>query len=90
MGEGDEGRGSRRICVLNPGMFFFFLSSFFYKHLCTETIHTATTSTMRSNPGCSPPPLYGMKEVGVKEVGMKGVEMRMHLEPLVFRHVQGH
>ena len=75
--EGEDGgrrqrQGLKTYLHLEPWYVFFFPFFFFYKHLCTETIHTATTSTMHSNPGCSPPPLYGVKEVGVKEVGMKG------------------
>ena len=56
--EGEDGgrrrrQGLKTYLRLEPWYVFFFM---------------ATTSTMHSNPGCSPPPLYGVKEVGVKGV----------------------
>ena len=73
MGEGDKGRGSRRICILNPGMFFFFSFLLFFTNIYVQKLFIRPPpAPCTATPAAPPPPLYGVKEVGVKEVGMKG------------------
>ena len=74
MGEGDEGRGSRRICVLNPGMFFFFSFLLFLQTFMYRNYSYGHHQHHAQQPRLLPPPRYGVKEVGMKEVGVKGVQ----------------